>query len=323
MDRRRAANRWAIILAGGDGTRLQDLTRQITGAPIPKQYCRILGGPSLLEATLARTQGFAPLDRTLALVNRQHLGIGGEQLRVLPPQNVLTQPYNRDTGPGVLLALQSLARRDPHACVAVFPSDHYVGDDHAFIEHVIQAADLVTRRPEKIAVLGIRPDRPEPAYGYIMPRRPMRSPLARGTTFHVATFHEKPTAEAAQILLGQGGLWNSFVMVFRIRRMLELLRSAMPTDVEAMGAVCHEPRALQRFFRQMTPWNFSAQFLATIPQHLVVRCVDDVHWSDWGTRDAIERTLQVTGQTPPWRQPLPAGAADVGRPKGRGRGRVA
>ena len=108
-----AADRlWALVLAGGDGTRLQALTRLIAGAPIPKQYCRIVGDRSLLETTLARIAPLVRRERTLAIVNRGHLSLARPQLAAIPTSNVLVQPQNLDTGPGLLVSLLALARRD-------------------------------------------------------------------------------------------------------------------------------------------------------------------------------------------------------------------
>lgn len=291
---------WALVLAGGDGTRLQELTREIAGAPIPKQYCRLLGKHSLLEATLARSQHFAPLQRTLVIVNRDHLHVGGEQLRPLPPDNVLVQPCNRDTGPGVLFALLHLGHRSPAATVAVFPSDHYVGDDCAFIAHVTRAASLVNQHPAKVVLLGIRPDRPEPSYGYITPAQPFRSRCEACPAFRVAAFREKPTADLARSLLTEGGLWNSFVMVFRLNRMIELLQYVAPKEFEHMWQSSDDPGKIGEVYQTLTPWNFSSHVLARIPQHLLVLPVEDVHWSDWGTRESIEHTLRALNRTPPW-----------------------
>jgi len=103
---------WALVLAGGDGTRLQPLTRLIAGAPIPKQYCRIMGNRSLLEATLARVAPLVPSERMLAIVNRGHVELARPQLATLPGANVLVQPRNLDTGPGILMSLLELAGRD-------------------------------------------------------------------------------------------------------------------------------------------------------------------------------------------------------------------
>ena len=138
-----AADRlWALVLAGGDGTRLQALTRLIAGAPIPKQYCRIVGDRSLLETTLARIAPLVRRERTLAIVNRGHLSLARPQLAAIPTSNVLVQPRNLDTGPGLLVSLLALARRDAAATVAVFPSDHDMRDEAAFRRHVARMASL-------------------------------------------------------------------------------------------------------------------------------------------------------------------------------------
>src|SRR5215813_4965180 len=141
---------WALVLAGGDGTRLRSLTHLIAGAPIPKQYCRILGPLSLLETTLWRIAPLVTAERTLVIINRDHLAMAGPQLRSLDARNVLVQPRNLDTGPGVLLSMLELAHRDPGATVAMFPSDHYVRDDAAFRRSIARMCRVVAALPEKI-----------------------------------------------------------------------------------------------------------------------------------------------------------------------------
>src|SRR5207244_5814702 len=128
----------ALVLAGGDGTRLQPLTRLLTGMPTPKQYCRILGRHSLLETTLDRIAPLAPPERTLVIVNRGHRRLARPQLTRLPEGNVIVQPQNLNTGPGILVSLLELARRDPAATVAIFPSDHHIRYESAFRPHVGQ-----------------------------------------------------------------------------------------------------------------------------------------------------------------------------------------
>src|SRR6266581_4385068 len=279
---------WALVLAGGDGKRLQVLTRKIAGAPIPKQYCRITGDRSLLEATLARIVPLVPRERTLVVVNRSHLVLALPQLRDVPPANVIVQPGNCDTGPGIVFGLLDLIARRPVAPVVVFPSDHYVDDGSAFREHVERATLLVDRFPTKIALLGIRPTRPEPAFGYIEPGPPLvvrarESPPA----YQVAAFHEKPSIELAKLLQRRGALWNSFVMVFHPSRLLALLQQRRSADVEWLRGVIRSGAGYEHVPR----WNFSADFLTQIPHHLAVVPVDGVSWSDWGTPEAVERTL--------------------------------
>jgi mannose-1-phosphate guanylyltransferase len=296
---------WVLVLAGGDGRRLQALTRVIAGAPIPKQYCRILGDRSLLETTLARVRPLAPPERTVVVVNRDHLPIARTQLADLPAANVLVQPENRDTGPGLLFALLDLASRDPHAMVLVFPSDHYVDDDGAYSACAARAAQLVERLPARVALLGIRATHADPGYGYIEPGRR----LAFGddvSAYAVKAFHEKPSVDAAERLRGLGALWNSFVMVARVGRLLALVGRIRPADVERLRSSL----AAGVGYERVAAWNFSVDFLAAVPRHLAVVPVEGITWSDWGTPEAVERTLAALRIEPRWhRRPARAASA--------------
>ena len=292
---------WALVLAGGEGRRLQALTRLIVGAPIPKQYCRITGNRSLLETTLARIEPLVPAEQTLVVVNRSHLGLALPQLRHLPCRNVLVQPENRETGPGILFGLLHLAARRPRAPVAVFPSDHYVDDDAAFRAHVERAARFIDRVPAKIALLGIRATYAEPGYGYIEPGHPIVIPGDDSpAAYRVKAFREKPAAELAEQLLRNGALWNSFVMVFRVKQVLALLRRKRSADVESLRRVTSS-FATSAGYERLPRWNFSADFLSQVPRQLAVVPIDGVVWSDWGTPEAVERTLTALNIEPRWR----------------------
>lgn len=292
-----AGKRVALLLAGGDGTRLQELTRQIAGAPIPKQYCPLLHGSSLLEATIARARLFTSRDRISAIINQDHLDLAKPQLQDIDERNIFVQPLNRDTGPGMLFALTQLQRLYHDPIVAAFPTDHYVDNDRAFIAHVNRAADAIARMPDKIAVLGIAPDRPETGYGYILPARPLDT--SEGT-YHVEAFAEKPSLPGARDFISRGGLWNTFVMVFRLSRMMRLLRGIVPDAVRKMSVLRRKPEEAAEVYREITPWNLSTRVLARIPQHLIMLEIGDVQWSDWGTRESIEQTYRSLNLAPFW-----------------------
>ncbi|MEW6273477.1 MAG: sugar phosphate nucleotidyltransferase [Thermodesulfobacteriota bacterium] len=299
-----AADTWALVLAGGDGTRLRDLTTLLAGQPIPKQYCRITGDRSMLEATLARIAPVVPAERTLVIVNRDHLALATQQLAALPPSNVLVQPCNRDTGPGILWSLLELERRRPGARVAVFPSDHYVADDDAFRACVRRAVGVVDQFPDKIALLGIEPDHAAPGYGYVVPAR--RLPTHDATpAFRVATFREKPDRALARRILRRGGLWNSLVMVLRVARMLQLIEAVRPAEFAALRAASEDRAALEELYASTAAWNLSSDFLAHVPNELVVLRAERTGWSDWGTRQAIERTFAALNRRPPWHADSP------------------
>ncbi len=282
--------RVALLLAGGDGTRLQEFTRALAGSPIPKQYCRLFHGSSLLEFTLRRAQLFAAKERVSVIVNDDHLNLAREQLKDVPESNVFVQPLNRDTGPGMIFSLMNLARIYRDAIAAVFPTDHYIGNDWAFVSQVQHAANAIRRMPEKIAVLGIVPDRPETGYGYILPSSRLKD-FERA--YDVTAFTEKPSLDKARSIISSGGLWNTFVMVFRLSRMMKLLRETVPHEFGMLYALREAPEQAAAVYRDLDPWNLSTHFLSRIPQHLIVTRVANVHWSDWGTRESIERTFRM------------------------------
>ena len=158
---------------------------------------------------------------------------------------------------------------------------------------------VVAARPEKVALLGVRPEQPDSAYGYIIPGQA----LGPGSdTFAVRAFHEKPAAGLAADMVRRGALWNSLVMVARVRRVLELIRALRPTDVAPLEDAPRDLAALATVYDRLQAWNFSHEFLARIPDHLAVMRADDLGWSDWGTPEAVERSFAAMGVVPPWRR---------------------
>jgi len=294
-------DRIALLLSGGEGTRLKDLTQEITGIPIPKQYCRLYNNSSLLETTLARTRLFAPNDKIHIVINRGHSKLAKDQVRELPESNIFIQPANRDTGPGLIFSLLLLNQTHPDSVIAVFPTDHYIDNDMAFIAHTLRATQLIARMPDKIAILGIAPDRPETGYGYLLPGNPIE---AYEKTYHVRAFSEKPSLSGAHKIMARGGAWNTFVMVFRLRSMLDILNSVIPARIHAFSELIRSPHKAAEIYRTIDPWNFSAQVLTRIPQHIIMLKIDNVYWSDWGTRELIERTYRTLNRIPFWKQPL-------------------
>ena len=124
----RSLHRWAVLLAGGDGTRLQSMTLTIAGDSRPKQFCSIIGGESLLAQTRARLEPLFHVDRQLFVVTRAHEIYYREELRDVDDSRIISQPLNRGTGVAVAVALLHILRRDPDAVVIFVPCDHYYSD---------------------------------------------------------------------------------------------------------------------------------------------------------------------------------------------------
>lgn len=309
-NRLRSANshRWAIILAGGDGTRLRSLTRAIAGDDRPKQFCPILRNETLLDQTRRRVSLAVPAQQTLLSLTATHRAYYGPLVRDIAPKNLVVQPTNLGTAPAILYSLLRLASLDPAATVAFFPSDHYFADDHTFMSHVDSAFRAVKARTELIVLLGMEADRPEVEYGWIEPAPSIFAPLG-GAIRRVQRFWEKPSGPVAQMLMDQGFLWNSFVMVGRVEAFLRMIQHAVPELYESfvpllplLGTGEEENAAIRNLYSTLEPSNFSHDVLSTRTEDLSVMPVRNVGWSDWGDPGRVLSTLAGIGIRTEWAQ---------------------
>jgi mannose-1-phosphate guanylyltransferase len=195
----------------------------------------------------------------------------------------------------------------------IFPSDHYVSDDVAFMAHVGGAFDAVGARPSVVVVLGIAPESPEVEYGWIEPGRPLAA--RDGCLYRVQQFWEKPPQPLAESLMARGCLWNSFVMVGRVSTFLTLIRKALPQLYYAFGGVHRaigtpqEGEIVCNLYARLPPTNFSHAVLAMRPEHLVLLPVRDVGWSDWGQPSRVLSSLARHGIQERWAEPALAALA--------------
>ena len=291
---------WGVILAGGDGTRLRSLTRQITGDDRPKQFCPIFGDESLLGRTRRRVARTVAPERIVAVLTKAHERFYAPLIRQVPSHLLVVQPENRGTSPAILYGLLRIAKMAPTASVALFPSDHYLSDDEAFMAHVRVAFDGVLRRPELVTLLGISPAYPETAYGWIEPGQPIFG-NGRPAIFRVRRFWEKPKPVLAQTLLAEGGPWNSFVMVARVATLLALIESADPDLYHTFLGLwpvlnTHDEEAtIATLYAGLPSTNFSEQVLASRPEDLAVLPVGGVQWSDLGEPGRVLSVLAQSG----------------------------
>jgi mannose-1-phosphate guanylyltransferase len=290
---------WAVVLAGGDGTRLQTLTRLISGDERPKQFCPVFGGKSLLGHTLERLGPLFRRDRTACVVTQGHQRFYRDEIEEDDPVRSMVQPMNRGTGVAVAAALLQILRLDPEAIVAFFPSDHYYAHNHAFATAVESALRMATEYPHSLILMGAEADYPEIEYGWIEPGRVMME--SPGTRLQrVKRFWEKPMLRRARILLRRGCLWNTFVTIGWARAFLELLQGIIPQTLRSLEWAGVGAGDLGRAYQQVSPVDLSREVLAAQPQRLLVLRDAASGWADFGTPGRVISTLVRDGIEPPW-----------------------
>jgi mannose-1-phosphate guanylyltransferase len=293
----------ALILAGGDGARLSSFTREVFGYHLPKQFCPLFEGRTLLEETVRRVSLLVSSAQTLTVLNRAHRQFYTPLLNGVAAGNLLIQPENRGTAPAILCALIRLIETGHSGPVAIFPSDHYVSDDFLFMHHVSIALRAVACSPQLTVLLGIAPDGPETEYGWIEPGSPLSLPgTGVGKISRIRRFLEKPSPEVARELYDRNYLWNSFVLIANPTTLLSLIAKALPELYGTFAGVwpffggATEAEILQTIYRELTSADFSAGVLAALPAEFSVMPVKGVSWSDLGDPKRLVAAISNSGR---------------------------
>jgi mannose-1-phosphate guanylyltransferase/mannose-6-phosphate isomerase len=286
-ERYASAKRYAVILAGGSGTRLWPLSRSSK----PKQLLSLNGRESLLQETARRVLPMADPQRIITVTSGEYRFEVAGQLHAIHPAlaaGVLSEPMGRNTLPAIAWAVARIARETPDAVVGVFSSDHAVADGDAFLK-AWESAEAAAQRGF-IALLGMQPTEPATGYGYIQ----AGTPLAPGDTGPIgkvqkaARFVEKPDLETAESYLKEGNYyWNGGMFVFRADRFMELLRKHQPAVADAaLGLAGRDsPLADADAYAQMPDLSIDYGLLELADDVAVVPV--DMGWSDLGSWEAI------------------------------------
>src|SRR5579863_1230155 len=276
---------WGVILAGGEGARLKSLTRFVSGEDTPKQFCRLLGGQSLLAQTTQRMSRTFSAERTVYVLLNSHERFYSKDLRNVPLARMVVQPSNRGTLPAILSSLIHIVRQDKNAVVGFFPSDHHYSEEDSFMAGVDLAFNAAESNPETVILMGVAAKRAETEYGWIE-ATPAMSTDSQDGLLKVKRFWEKPSARTAEELLERGCVWNTFVMIGRAQAFLDLIRAGATDIYQAFEGLLALPEAvsvnekLNPIYQCLTTADFSTLVLSGTPERLGVWCLGDVGWSD-------------------------------------------
>ncbi len=212
-------NAYAVIMAGGTGTRFWPHSREAH----PKQFLDILGtGKTLLQMTYDRFSAFVPKENILIATNERYRDLVMDQLPMLVDDQLLLEPAKRNTAPCIAYACYKIASQNPKAPIIIAPSDHAIFNEAVFQSSIVTACEATD--DHKLITIGIQPNRPATGYGYI------KYESSHDEVKKVQAFTEKPDKEAAQQFLDSGDyVWNAGIFVWSGHAIRHAFEEHLPT----------------------------------------------------------------------------------------------
>lgn len=268
-------NRWAVVLAGGVGSRFWPLSTPTR----PKQLLPLVTSEPLLCDAVDRLRPVVPAERVLILTNQTLVPVIAQLLPDLPAENLIAEPRAGGTAAALTWAAMEIARRDgPSAVMISVHADWAVSDAAGFQRALVRGAEIAEQRGALVTV-GVVPTRGDPGFGYIQPGPPLDGDVRR-----VARFVEKPDRARAEEMRRDGFLWNSGIFVWRVGDFLDDVRRLSPEIAPALHAHAHD---LAGFFAAVTPISVDVGVLERSDRVAVI--AGAFGWDDVGTWGALKR----------------------------------
>jgi mannose-1-phosphate guanylyltransferase len=268
-------SRWAVVLAGGIGSRFWPLSTPAR----PKQLLPLVSNEPLLVEAVARLRPIVAIERVLILTNDVLVPAIAELLPDIPRANLVAEPRAGGTAAALTWAAQEIARRDgPAATMISVHADWAIADAPGFQRALTRAADAAEEH-QALVTVGVVPTRADPGFGYIQP-----GDKIDGDVRKVASFVEKPDRQRAEEMRRDGYLWNSGIFVWRVGDFLDDVRKLTPEVAPALHAHADD---LHRFFNAVTPVSVDVGVLERSDRVAVLP--GDFGWDDVGTWGALRR----------------------------------
>jgi mannose-1-phosphate guanylyltransferase len=277
---------FAVIMAGGGGTRLWPLSRRER----PKQMLQLIGERTMFQLAVDRLQGLFPFERILVVtVAEQAAGLQA-QYPEIPKENYLLEPMPRGTASVVGLAAIDLMRRDPDATMAILTADHYIEDVELFQNLLMAAHDVA--QEGSLVTLGIVPNYPSTGYGYVQRGQELGS-FRGAAAYQALRFKEKPDAEKAREMLASGDhYWNSGMFIWRTDRILEEIQLLMPDLAGKLAEIAkdwgqaRQTQVLQEIWPTIQPQTIDYGIMEHAAQVALLPAAE-LGWNDVGSWESL------------------------------------
>ncbi len=283
----------------------------------------------MFQHTVDRADRLTPGAHRISVVAEGHRALVQAQLRGRLRGRILWQPENRGTAAGILWPISCLMATSPDDIVLIYPSDHFIWPEESFLSAMLDAVHAVEQKPDRLVLVGAKPDRLELDYGWIQPDGEASSSGSHRLR-RVGRFLEKPSRSEAARAFADGALWNTLILVGAVRTLWQLGRYCLPQTMhllEWLRTATGSPRekeSTERIYASLPNGSFSADVLEKAPEFLMVMELNDVEWSDWGRPERIAQSVRWLGRTPAFpldvlqsefrEQAAPRRAADFARP---------
>ena len=285
-------NYFCVIMAGGIGSRFWPLSK----TEYPKQFLDILGtGRTLLQQTFDRFRKIMPSDQIYVVSNLEYQEIIAEQLPEMPEENILLEPFRRNTAPCIDYANFRILRKNPAAKIVVAPSDHLIIREEDFLRSVKQGLEFVATNAA-LLTLGIVPSRPETGYGYIQSIEKQIKGYESLSLRKVKTFTEKPDLELARVFLNSGDFyWNAGIFFWSLDTILNSFELHLP-EIHSLfkeGLELYGTASETHFIEQTYAncRNISIDYGIMEKAENVYVLITDFGWSDLGTWSSLYEQL--------------------------------
>ncbi len=274
-----------LILAGGVGSRFWPVSRRRR----PKQLLDLLGGGSLLDASVRRIEPLCGADRIWVCTTEELAPAVAAELPGLAASRILGEPSGRNTAPAIGWAVGSMPEPVREEVMAVFPSDHWVADEEGF-RHVLRVGACAVERGEHdVVTVGVAPAWPETGYGYL--ELPARGQV--GSVERVVRFTEKPDPDTAVLFKASGRhFWNAGIFLFRGSVLLDLYRRYLPelaAGLERLAAEGNDPERRRALYAGLESVSIDYGLMERLSS---IGCVvADCGWNDLGSWASLAEAL--------------------------------